>query len=71
VAAEASAYASDCACVFAVVVEGTARALAGLLDAPGVRGVEVAGRGTELPGLEVLPLWPEQTGVVPTTPPVA
>lgn len=69
VAAEAAAYASDCACVFAVVVEGTADALAGLLEAPGVRGVEVAGKGTELLDLEVRPLWPEQAGVVPTPPP--
>jgi hypothetical protein len=69
VAAEASAYAADCACVFAAVVEGTASALAGLLAAPGVRGVEVAGRGTELAALEVRPLWPEVQGVVPTPPP--
>ena len=68
VAAEAAAYASDCACVFAVVVEGTATALAGLLDAPGVRSVEAAGRGSELDALEITPLWPEQTGTVPTDP---
>ena len=69
VAAEAAAYASGCACVFAAVVEGTAAALARLLDAPSVRGVEVAGRGTELAALEVRPLWPEQSGVVPSPPP--
>ena len=69
VAAEATAYASSCACLFAAVVEGTAASLARLLDAPSVRGVEVAGRGTELSTLEVRPLWPEQSGVVPTPPP--
>ena len=69
VAAEADAYAASCACVFAAVVEGTAASLARLLDAPSVRGVEVAGRGTELATLEVRPLWPEQSGVVPTPPP--
>jgi hypothetical protein len=69
VAVEAEAYAAGCACVFAAVVEGTAAALARLLDTPSVRGVEVAGRGTELADLEVRPLWPDQSGVVPSPPP--
>lgn len=69
VAAEAMAYGAACACVFAAVVEETAAALAGLLETPAVRSVEVAGRGSELAALEVRPLWPEQSGVVPAPPP--
>ena len=69
VAAEAAAYAGQCACVFAAVVEGTAAALAELLDSPAVRGVEAAARGSALDALEIRPVWPEQQGVVPTPPP--
>lgn len=62
--AEATAYASDCACVFTVAVEGTAEELLGLASDPQVRGVALADPGVELAALEVLPLAPEQQGVL-------
>lgn len=61
---EAAAYGSDCACVFALVVEAPARELAELLALPVVRGVEAAPRGAELAALDVRPLQPSQQGVV-------
>ena len=62
---EAAAYRTDCRCVLAVVVEGRADELAALLGLPSVRGVEVAPRGTGLPGVDVAPLAPGTTGQVP------
>jgi hypothetical protein len=66
--AEAQAYAADCDCVFAAVVEGPASALAELADDPAVRGVEPADRSARLEALQVFPLWPEHIGVVPPPP---
>ncbi len=62
---EAAAYRTGCACVLAVVVEGPASQLAELLSLPVLRGVEVAPRGAELNALDVTPLSPDVTGVVP------
>ena len=62
---EAAAYAARCACVLAVVLEGTAAELAELPALPAVRGVEVAPPGTRLGSAEVTPLPPEVTGPVP------
>ena len=62
---EAAAYRAGCACVLAVVVEGPATQLAELLSLPLLRGVEVAPRGAELNALDVRPLSPDVTGIVP------
>ena len=61
---EAAAYRGTCTCVFAVLVEGTARQLADLTEEPGVRGVELAARGAPLDDLQIAPLPPDVTGVV-------
>lgn len=64
-AIEAHAYATDCDCVFAVVVAGTADQLSALASKPGVRAVEVAGAKLATTDLEIRPLLPEVHGVVP------
>ena len=61
---EARDYASQCACVFAVVVEDGADALRVLHGKPGVRAVEVAAKGQALGSLQVRPLLPETKGVI-------
>lgn len=66
--AEANAYAAECACVFALVVEGPARALAELADNPLVRAVEPADRSAQLEALEVFPVRPDHEGTVPPPP---
>lgn len=65
-AAESEAFAGPCTTGFAAVVEGAAGDLRGLLERDGVRGVEVAPAGVLLADLDVQPLLPETTGVVPT-----
>ena len=62
---EADAYATGCACVFALVVEGPAATLARLRAQPEVRGVELAARGASLLDLQVDPLAPSATGGQP------
>lgn len=62
---EAAAYRTSCACVLAVVLEGSAAQLAELLSLPVVRGVEVAPRNAVLASLTVTPLPPDVTGTVP------
>lgn len=62
---EAVAYQAGCACVFALVVEAPASALARLTALPGVRGVELAQRGASLVSLRIDPLPPSITGVRP------
>lgn len=66
--AEAQAYAGACATGVAVLVEGPAGALPALLERDGVRGVEAAPPGAQPDRLEVQPLLPAATGVVPTGP---
>ncbi len=66
--AEATAYSADCACVFTAVVVATAAALSELAGSPEVRGVELAGRGALVDQLQILPLQPEQQGVVAPPP---
>ena len=61
---EAAAYAGDCACVLALLVEGTAAELAELPALPVVRGVELAPRGTPAQLVELRPLPPSLSGVV-------
>jgi hypothetical protein len=63
---EALAFGGECATLFAVVVEGTARNLLALGGRDGVRGIEVASAGAELDQLEVAPLLPGTTGTAPT-----
>ena len=63
-AQEATAYATDCRCVLALLVEGTAAELAELPALRVVRGVELAPRGTAAGDVEVRPLLPGTTGVV-------
>ena len=62
-AQEAAAYATDCACVLALLVEGSAAELAELPALPVVRGVELAPRGTDAGAVELRPLAPGVTGV--------
>jgi hypothetical protein len=60
---EAAAYATDCACVLALLLEGTAAELAELPALPVVRGVELAPRGSAAGAVELRPLEPGATGV--------
>ncbi|MGB8651491.1 MAG: hypothetical protein WCD35_12605 [Mycobacteriales bacterium] len=62
---EARAYRTGCACVYSAVVEASAPQLRALAGRPGVRAVQVAAQGLGLRQLQVLPLLPETTGVVP------
>jgi hypothetical protein len=62
---EAREYGRGCACVYAAVVTATPTRLLQLRSRSGVRGLEVAGKGLALPDLQLLPLLPEVTGVVP------
>jgi hypothetical protein len=64
--AESQAYAGACAASFAAVVEAPAAVLRELVDRDGVRGVEPAPAGIDLAELDVQPLLPETTGIVPT-----
>jgi hypothetical protein len=64
-AIEAQAYATGCACVFAVVVSATPDQLLALATEQGVRAVEVAGAKLSTADLEIRPLLPEIHGVVP------
>lgn len=61
---EAAGYQGPCACVLALVVEGTAAQLVELATRPGVRGVELAAEGAELDELLIDPVPPEVTGTV-------
>ena len=61
---EAADYRAGCACVFAAVVSGPARALAELSVLQGVRAVELAQQGADVATLRVNPLLPEVRGVV-------
>jgi hypothetical protein len=62
---EAREYAHDCACVYAVLVSSTPTLLLSLNARAGVRSVEVAGPGLGVLQVQVQPLLPDITGVVP------
>jgi len=62
---QAQAFGHDCACVYSFAVVATPTQLQQLRSRPGVRAVEVAGRGARLSGVDVTTLLPEVTGVVP------
>lgn len=62
---EAEAFSGPCSAAYALVVEASVEDLAALLQRPDVRGVEVAPGGLSVLELEVAPLLPETTGVVP------
>lgn len=64
-AAESRAYAGECRTAFSAVVEAPAGVLQQIATRPGVRGVEPAPAGIALERLDVQPLLPETTGVVP------
>lgn len=67
--AEAAAYRPPCRTLFALVVEGDAGRLARVLTAEGVRGVELARAGAQLSQLQVRPVPPDVTDVVPSAAP--
>jgi hypothetical protein len=67
--AEAVAYGGACRTVLAVLVEGPASALQGLMGREAVRGVEPARAGATVAELDVHPLLPETTGTAPATSP--
>jgi hypothetical protein len=62
---EAREYGNDCACVYAVLVTSTPTLLLSLHARPGVRVVELAGKGLTVLQVQVQPLLPEIDGVVP------
>lgn len=64
-ALEARAYATGCACVFAVVVSASPDQLTTLGGKPGIRSVDVAGKDLTTADLEIRPLLPEVRGIVP------
>jgi hypothetical protein len=63
--AEAAAYRSGCACVFAAVVRGAPAALQLVATRPGVRAVDPAPEVQRLDRAEFRPPLPEQDGTVP------
>lgn len=66
---EAAAYRTSCACVFAVLVEGTARQLSELVSVPGVRTVDVAVAGATAKDVSVEQYFlPEDKGTIPARP---
>jgi hypothetical protein len=64
-ALEATAYAHNCACVYAAVVRASPKQLLKLTPAGGVRAVQVASQGLGLKQVQVFPLLPSVKGVVP------
>lgn len=64
--AEAAAYRPPCRTLYALLLEGDAGRLRTLLDAPGVRGVEIARAGARLAQLRVQPVLPDVSGIVPS-----
>jgi hypothetical protein len=62
---EAREFGRGCACVYAAVVTATPAQLLSLRARQGVRAVEVAPAGASLSGIQVQPLLPEVTTVVP------
>lgn len=59
--AEAAAFRSGCACVYAVVVRGSARTLLDILDSGKVRVIDPASPGVALREIRWTPLLPETT----------
>ena len=66
--AEADAYRSGCACVFAAVVRAAPAALQVVADRPGVRVVDPAPEVRQLDRAEFRPPLPEQEGTIPAEP---
>jgi hypothetical protein len=66
--AEADAYRSGCACVFAAVVRAAPAALRVVADRPGVRVVDPAPEVRQLDRAEFRPPLPEQDGTIPAEP---
>ena len=66
--AEAAAYRTFCACVFAAVVHAAPAGLAGIAGRAGVRSVDPAPEVHRLDRAEFRPPLPEQVGTVPAEP---
>ena len=62
---QSRAFGHNCACVFAFVVTATPSQLLSLRSRPGVRSIEVAGKGAKLSNLDITTLLPAVKGVVP------
>lgn len=62
---QAQAFGHDCACVYSFAVLATPTQLQQLRTRPGVRAIEVAGRGARLSGVDITTLLPEVKGLVP------
>lgn len=62
---EAHEYATGCACVYAALVSAPAAQLLSLRARPGIRVVQVAGKGLNALQVQVQPLLPDVSGVVP------
>ncbi|WP_229075763.1 hypothetical protein [Actinoplanes sp. DH11] len=67
-AAEAQAYRTGCACVFAAVVRAVPPVLTGLATTPGVRVVDPAPEVSRLDRAEFRPPLPEESGSAPVRP---
>jgi hypothetical protein len=67
-AAEATAYRSGCACVFAAVIRAAPAGLRQIADRPGVRVVDPAPEVRSLDNTEFRAPLPEQSGTVPDEP---
>jgi hypothetical protein len=63
--AEASALRSSCACIYAVVVSGTAETLLHILDSGQVRAIDPASPGLKLDEITWVPLRPDVTRTQP------
>ena len=66
--AEADAYRSGCACVFAAVIRAAPAGLQAVAERPGVRAVDPAPEVRQLDHAEFRPLLPEQDGTIPAEP---
>ncbi|MFN2539944.1 MAG: hypothetical protein ABR549_17570 [Mycobacteriales bacterium] len=62
---QSEAFGRNCACVFSFVVTATPTQLLSLRSRPGVRAIEVAGKGAQLSNVDITLLLPEVMGVVP------
>lgn len=62
---QAAAFGHDCACVYSFAVLATPTQLQQLRSRPGIRSIEVAGRGAKLTDVDITTLLPEVKGVVP------
>ena len=62
---QAQAFGHDCACVYSFAVLATPTQLQQLRSRPGIRSIEVSGRGAKLSDVDITTLLPEVKGIVP------